>query len=475
MADPNPTPGTDPAARPSSPTPSRRWRLLPGRAPMAVLALLAAATGGALALGLPAATVGLAAGALLAAGTAWAVADLLRSAAAWRRAPLRVERRLPAAFALGVATPLWLEIINPGDRPWRGEVFDEIDPAFGFEGLPATVEVPAHGRTRLAYQATGQHRGPVRFGGVQLRFATLGRCFEWIVRVGEPQEARIYPNFAAVAGYAWLADDRRLGQIGIKTFARRGAGTDFRQLADYRTGDPVRHIDWKATLRRDRLTVREFQDETNQRVFFLLDCGRRMRADDGALQAGGSHFDQALNALLLLGHVALKEGDEVGVMTFGNAEGEPQRECVPRKGLAMLQVLTSRLYDIQPSMAHSDYLATAQDFLRRHPRRALVILITNFRDEDAPELRPALQLLRRRHLVMVASLREKELRRLAAQPLDRPEHAVEVASAHLFDQSRRDAFSRVVGKDPLSIDVEPAQLAVELINRYRAVKKAGML
>ena len=65
--------------------------------------------------------------------------------------------------------------------------------------------------------------------------------------------------------------------------------------------------------------MREYQDERDQCVVFLLDCGRRMRADEGSAARRGSHFDAALDALMLLAYVALKEGDEVGAMTFGGA------------------------------------------------------------------------------------------------------------------------------------------------------------
>jgi len=220
--------------------------------------------------------------------------------------------------------------------------------------------------------------------------------------------------------------------------------------------------------------VREFQDERDQCVIFLLDCGRRMRADEGVKSADGSHFDQALNALMLLSYVALKEGDEVGALTFGHATGQ-QRRFAPRKGTATLNALMARLYDIEPGTTHSDYLVAAQDLLRAQHKRALVIVLTNFRDEDAAELTPAIKLMRTRHLVLVASLRERVLRELGEQPIVQPRHAAEVATAHLFDQTRRDAFQRVVGHDALSVDVEPAQLAVALVNRYHAVKRAGLL
>lgn len=113
--------------------------------------------------------------------------------------------------------------------------------------------------------------------------------------------------------------------------------------------------------------------------------------------------------------------------------------------------------------------------MRRLRRRSLVIILTNFRDEDAPELQPALRLLRQRHLVLLASLRETALSRLAAGPLDRPEAAATVASAHLLSQARHDAFARVVDHDKLSVDVEPQALAASLVNRYHQVKRAGLL
>jgi uncharacterized protein (DUF58 family) len=208
---------------------------------------------------------------------------------------------------------------------------------------------------------------------------------------------------------------------------------------------------------------------------FLLDCGRRMRADERSAGAtGGSHFDDALDALMLLAYVALAEGDEVGAMTFGCEPGA-RRDCAPRKGMGSLNVLMNKMHDLQPGAHHSDYLDAAQTLAKRLRRRSLVIVLTNFRDEDSPELQPALRLLRRRHLVLLASLRETALGRIAAQPLQRAEDAVEVASAHLLSQARHDAFARVVDHDRLSIDVEPANLASTLVNRYHQVKRAGLL
>ena len=218
---------------------------------------------------------------------------------------------------------------------------------------------------------------------------------------------RVYPDFAQIARYAWLAGDRRLQEIGIKTYQLRGEGTDFKQLSEYRAGDPVRHIDWRgdAAAWRSRSSGNSRTSATSASCCWST-AGAGMRADDRHGAIGTTHFDQVLNAVMLLTYVALKQGDAVGAMTFGTPPGAAA-VVPPRKGPACAEPLMGQLYDVQPTPTHSDYLAAAQDLLRRHRKRSLVIMITNFRDEDSTELGHALRLLRSRHLVLLASLRER--------------------------------------------------------------------
>jgi uncharacterized protein (DUF58 family) len=190
--------------------------------------------------------------------------------------------------------------------------------------------------------------------------------------------------------------------------------------------------------------------------------------------AGETHFDQVLNAVMLLSYVALEQGDAVGAMTFGTPPGQ-ERSIPPRKGRQALSGLMSHLYDVQPTPTHSDYVAAARMLLQRQHKRALVIVITNFRDEDSTELSHALRLLRPQHLVLLASLRERIVGELMRQPLTGGEAAIDVAAAHLYEQARRDAFNRLATRDALMVDAEPERLGVELVNRYHAVKRAGLI
>jgi uncharacterized protein (DUF58 family) len=120
-------------------------------------------------------------------------------------------------------------------------------------------------------------------------------------------------------------------------------------------------------------------------------------------------------------------------------------------------------------------MIAAADLMQRQRKRGLVVLITNCRDEDANELGAALQLLRTRHVVVVANLREQIVGQIAAQPLSRQYSVLEVAAAQEYEQRRRDMLSRLKTSGAILIDCEPKALGVELINRYTVLKRGGAI
>jgi uncharacterized protein (DUF58 family) len=449
-------------------------RAIPSPLAITALAVIAAVVLALLLLGVPRPVASALALAMFVGLAVACVLDFRRTQGEWRAASATLTRRMPAAFALGVERPITLAFTLTGSQRWRIELHDHADATLLTEGMPRQLELSGGTITELQYWVTPSRRGHVTFAPADIRIRSRFGLLDLLGRLGATESRRVYPDFAQVARYAWLAGDRRLAEIGIKTYQQRGEGTDFKQLAEYRMGDSVRHIDWKATLRFEKPIVRQFQNERDQCVMLMIDCGRRMRADERQGGIGASHFDQVLNATMLLTYVALKQGDAVGAMTFGTRPGEA-RWFAPRKGAVTLNALMGELFDVQPTPTHSDYLRATEDFLRRQRKRALVIVITNFRDEDSNELGQALRLLRSRHLVMTASLREGVVGELMGQPLTTNESALDVGSAHLYEQARRDAFNRIAARDSLMVDAEPQRLGIELVNRYHAVKRAGMI
>jgi uncharacterized protein (DUF58 family) len=417
--------------------------------------------------------------ALVAAGSsvillALLILDARLSWTSWVQSPLTLTRRLPHAFAVGAAVGVQVSLANPGPAARRGRYFELADPSLAMPAMPLRFNVAPGARETLEFSLTPMARGMKFFEAGQLRLRSILGLLDCNLRIGPRESRRVFPDFTRQASLAWLATDRRLAELGIKNVRRRGAGTDFDQLTEYRAGDPVRHVDWKATLKHGRPITRVFQDERDQSVLFMLDCGRRMRADDTQSGIGASHFDQSLDALMLLTFVALASGDAVGAMTFGTVAGQEKR-FAPRKGRQTLNELMAALGDIEPSPIFSDYLEAAADVIQRQRKRGLIVLITNCREEDSVELVAALRLLRSRHVVVVANLREQIVGAMAAQPLSRPESIFEVAAALDYEHRRRDMLRRLAGGGALLIDCEPRSLGVELVKRYTVLKRTGAI
>ena len=434
-------------------------RLLPSTRLLWLCATLLAAAIGVSIFGYVEAWVGLAIVLLIV-----ALVDAVR---AMRSPAPAVARRVPNALALGVHTEVVLRLANRSARAMSCEVQDEHPAALESEGLPRAVALEANGWTEVRYHVRPIARGETRFGRCELRLDSPLRLWQVTRLGGEEAAVRVYPNFRALAKYTLLATDNRLSQIGVLQVRRRGEGTEFHQLREYRQGDPQRAIDWKATARTARLIAREYEEEKDQRVLLVIDCGRRMASKDDAL----SHFDHTLNAALLLSHVALRQGDAVGLLTMGGV----QRYLEPRKSVGAVHAMLNRVYDIEPTLAVPDYEAAARDVMRHMQRRALVILLTNLRDEDDVTLLPALRLLRTRHLVVLASLREAILGRALVARVDSFDRAVTHAAAAEYVALRERVFRRIGATGVLALDVEPERLPIALVNRYLELKREGRL
>jgi uncharacterized protein (DUF58 family) len=385
----------------------------------------------------------------------------------WQQPAPTLARQVAATLALGVWHRVRLQVRNPVQRDVMLTIADHHPAQVEARGMPTQLVLPAHGWVELHYEIRPLVRGEQCFAPAQLRLGSAWQLWQQTRTAGCAECIKVYPNFAAVTRYALLATDNRLSLMGIRQRQRRGEGLEFHQLRAYRSGDMLRQIDWKATSRLHKLTSREYQDERDQQIIFLLDCGRRMHAQDGDL----SHFDHALNAVLLLAYVALRQGDTVGLMGFGG------RPCYmpPGKGAATLNRLLDTVYDLQAGTASPDFLDASTSLMTRLKKRSLVVLVTNLRDEDNAELLPALQLLRKRHLVLLASLQERIINDVLVQPVRDFDSALRHSATHLYLNERRRAHEAIKAYGVLAVDVEPEQLPVALVNRYLEIKRSGRL
>jgi uncharacterized protein (DUF58 family) len=383
------------------------------------------------------------------------------------RRRLHTERTLPGRLAVGVSQEIALRLHNPNKFDVTAEFFDGLPSSVESTQLPWRGRIPAGGFTEVLYQATPLERGPVIFTHCHLRHESPLGLWQRRYTAGQAAEVRIYPNYEPVVRYTLLAMSHRESHMGIVSKNRVGQSREFHQLRDYMDGDVLSRVDWKATARRGQLISREYREQRDQTLILLLDCGRRMRTLDGALP----QFDHCLNATLLLSYIALRQGDQVGVMGFGGTN----RWMPPVKGQHSMSVLLNHLYDYQTTPEPSDFGEAVERLMARQSRRSLVILMTNLRSEDAQHLLPPLQLLRRRHLVIVASLRERALMEKLQTPVARFDDALLRAAGYGYLEERAQFLHSLQEQGVLSLDETAEALPAALASAYLDIKRHGAL
>ncbi len=376
-------------------------------------------------------------------------------------------RSAPARFALGIPGPVTLSIQHDLKRAVTVKLHDGLPPWSEAIGLPWHGVLPQGEITHVTYDLHFTRRGAQTFSPAHLLATSRLGLWERLLRIGGASETRCYPNYEPVVRFALLATANREEQMGIVRKRRSGAALDFHQLRDYKDGDVLSRVDWKATSRRQTLISRDYEDQKNQSIILVPDCGRRMRAMDGEL----SQFDHCLNAMLLIAFIALRQGDEVGVIGFGGV----QRWLKPVKGAASMPKLLNHLYDYETTSEPSDFIEAAERVMARQKRRAMIIFLTNLRTEDSGHLLKAARLMQRRHLTIVATLREAEMEQRANAGVHGLHDALAYGALCSYFEQRERLLESLRANRVMTIDETAQNLPVALANRYLDIKGSGVV
>jgi uncharacterized protein (DUF58 family) len=230
-------------------------------------------------------------------------------------------------------------------------------------------------------------------------------------------------------------------------------------------------VDWRATARKRTLISREYGQESNQNVIFLLDAGRVMSG-----QAGESTlFDAALNAALTMGQVALRHGDRVGLMVYDH---RIRVWAPPRGGARSGSRLIRATYDVFPSLNEPDH-GRALQFLSRHVRRrTLVVVLTAVIDQvNRSDVEGIVRALTGRHLPLVVWLRDPDLEALVQPPDGKSASdqrwAAGAAAEMLVLRDRE--LERWKKRGALVVDADPDHINAALLARYMEIKARRLL
>ena len=381
-----------------------------------------------------------------------------------------LARKFGSRFAMGAETEVRIEIQNASNRPVSLVVKDEYPPQMALSGeREGQVRVDAHGTAALMYGVTPPRRGRFEFGHTALRFRSrLGLVWKQ-VRVANPEAVKVYPNMRR----AREAELKALGARSLVSSHRktswRGEGREFESMRDYVRGDELRHISWTTTARRGKLTTRQYQIERDQTILVALDAGRLMTARIEK----ETKLDSAVHATLALFSAAARAGDNAGLIVFGR---RIKSYLPPSRGRDHIEAALEALYAVEPEMIEPSYAHAFEFIAANSKRRSLVVLLTDLVDEEgSKELLNSLSILRPRHLPLVVTIADRDLKAVVQEVPSSVRDLFTQSVAEEIIHHREAALRLVESIGGLALDVTAAALAPALLEIYLRVKERGLL
>lgn len=384
------------------------------------------------------------------------------------RGAFSVER-LPVGFvALRRPGRVRYRIVNRAQTALRVGLVESPVGLLAFGDAPC-VRIGARSMLEVEQPFVPRERGVARFGTIYCWIENAVGLVRRRVAVDAPSEVRVFPDLLGVERVGTLAQRRTRLDAGIRTLRVRGAGTEFESLRDHAPDDAFSTIDWKATARRGRLTVAQFEIERSQQVIVVLDAGRLMCAPAGSLRK----FDYALAAALAVARIAQIAGDAVGLIAVA---GRPLVDVAPRRGAAHHATLVRAAYALQPLMEEPDYEMLVARIGTRYTKRSLVIVFTDLFDPVASAaVLASLAHLVPQHLVVCALMNDAAVATALAREPRSAHDAYRASVALTLSDERREAIAVLRSRGIIVVDAPAQELTVGLIDAYLDVKSRGRL
>lgn len=385
------------------------------------------------------------------------------------RVGMRGERSVADKLSNGDDNEIKIKLESYYAFQLKLRVFDEIPHQFQRRDLEFKLALLPGEVARLQYFLRPVKRGEYSFGAVNVIASSPIGLAARRFRFSAHKMVPVYPSYIQMRKYELLAISQRLVLQGIKKIRRIGQNQEFELIKDYVSGDDFRTVNWKATARRSRLMVNQFQDERSQQVYSLIDKGRTMQMPF----AGMSLLDYAINASLVISNIAIKKSDKAGLITFQDKIGSLLPASKRNNQMAAIQEV---LYNQKTAYLETDFSVLYSTVRRSVSQRSLLLLFTNFESVFGLQRQlPYLLNLARQHLLVVIFFENTELKaQIESKAADLREIYNKAVAERLSFEKK--LIVRELQKQGIqSVLTPPEKLTVNTINKYLELKARNLI
>lgn len=379
------------------------------------------------------------------------------------------KRETLAKWSNGDENPVTIHLRSRYRIPLKVTILDELPPELQERELKLQLDLAPRGVGQTTYMVRPLTRGVYRYGAINVLVRTRLGLGQRRYRLEAGREIAVYPSYIHLHQYELRARADLFSQSGARRVRRVAERSEFEHIREYMQGDDRRNVNWKATARRARLMVNQYQDEKAQQVVALIDTGRTMKMPFGGLTL----LERAINATLMLAHIALKKDDQVGVITYSN---RVHHVLQPSRRRGQMHQVLELLYALDTDHAETDVEALYARVRRTVTRRSLLLVFTNYESLQAMRRQlPYLRLLAHTYLVAVVIFRNTELDNMVRQPdKSTMDVYVKTITTKLIHEKVR-IVQELDRHGILTILTPPEELSLNVLNKYLEIKARGLL
>jgi uncharacterized protein (DUF58 family) len=236
------------------------------------------------------------------------------------RRGLRVERQVPPAAHQGEVVPVRLVAHNDSSLPklhlsFRDVWPDGIEPE---DAEPLPVHLAPHGRDEVEYQAHLRRRGVHTFPAVRVHSTDLLGLCDHELSLPLRTQILVYPRVVTLPPHVTVPELGG-GSAPQDSSRRKGEGTSFFGIREYRPGDPLRHVHWPTTARRGSLAVVEWEAEESRNALIAVDTEQQHERK----LPGGTTLDLAAGLAASLAVDILSANNSVRLLVPGSGVERP--------------------------------------------------------------------------------------------------------------------------------------------------------
>ena len=184
---------------------------------------------------------------------------------------------------------------------------------------------------------------------------------------------KVFPSLKGLTDYERAATASRVELCRAAPAADAWRGREFDRLREYFPDDDFRDLNWKATARHRKPYTNLYQAERSRDVILCLDCGRMM----GNPMGNGTALDSAIDASIMLAHVASRQGDRVGMALFSDTV---HRFIKPGAGIVAVNRIIEELVDARTNSLFPSYSSLITALRAHQTRRSLIFIFTDLND-----------------------------------------------------------------------------------------------